>query len=187
MVATCFVRCTLLFSLSALHDRPCFSCRITLPCFDYLYPTSVSKSADFGMISRGLCAGFLAKASSYHGTTAGAFRCGKSSALTMIVELQACRWWQHRGIGGLLARRERAVCCNFARSTLIFGPTSPGRRAIGIARHIGQDLNREAFGSSTADHRSPWNPGCASAHFAEASPVSSSTSIMACKVGRVQS
>ena len=24
----------------ALHDRPCFSCRITLPCFDYLYPIS---------------------------------------------------------------------------------------------------------------------------------------------------
>ena len=40
MVATCFIHCTLLFSLSALHDRPCFSCRITLPCFDYLYPTS---------------------------------------------------------------------------------------------------------------------------------------------------
>ena len=24
----------------ALHDRPCFSCRIALPCFDYLYPIS---------------------------------------------------------------------------------------------------------------------------------------------------
>ena len=40
MVATCFLCCTLLFSLSALHDKPCFSGRITLPCFDYLYPTS---------------------------------------------------------------------------------------------------------------------------------------------------
>ena len=40
VVATCFLCCTLLFSLSALHDKPCFSCRITLPCFDYLYPTS---------------------------------------------------------------------------------------------------------------------------------------------------
>ena len=40
VVATCLLCCTLLFSLSALHDKPCFSCRITLPCFDYLYPTS---------------------------------------------------------------------------------------------------------------------------------------------------
>ena len=38
--------CTLLCSLHpalfvpALHDRPCFPCRITLPCFDYLYPIS---------------------------------------------------------------------------------------------------------------------------------------------------
>ena len=40
VVATCLLCCTLLFSLSALPDKPCFSCRITLPCFDYLYPTS---------------------------------------------------------------------------------------------------------------------------------------------------
>ena len=33
---TCFLHCTLLFLPSALHDRPCFSCRIALPCFDYL-------------------------------------------------------------------------------------------------------------------------------------------------------
>ena len=31
---------------------------------------------------------------------------------------------------------------------LVFCPTSPGRRAIGIARHIGQDLTREVFGGS---------------------------------------
>ena len=29
-------------NLSPQFDRPCFSCRITLPCFDYLYPISKS-------------------------------------------------------------------------------------------------------------------------------------------------
>lgn len=26
--------------VAGLHHRPCFPCRIALPCFDYLYPTS---------------------------------------------------------------------------------------------------------------------------------------------------
>ena len=33
-------QCKTSLILSRLHDRPCFSCRITLPYFDYLYPTS---------------------------------------------------------------------------------------------------------------------------------------------------
>ena len=49
VVATCLLCCTLLFSLSALPDKPCFSCRITLPCFDYLYPTSGSERTCYHM------------------------------------------------------------------------------------------------------------------------------------------
>ena len=29
-----------LLCCAVLYDRPCFSCRITLPCFDYLYSIS---------------------------------------------------------------------------------------------------------------------------------------------------